>query len=304
MDQEQLEIVRTGRGFFAALDQSGGSTPKALLEYGLSESDWSSDVEMFDLVHAMRARIIASPVFTSERVLATILFEGTMDREVDGVGSAEYLWTRKRIVPLVKVDQGLADVKDGVQPMKPLDRLAGLLARARDKGVFGTKMRSLVKEAVPAGIDRVLDQQFEVARQILGAGLLPVLEPEVDIGSATRAEADELLVAGITRRLDALPPGSLVALKLSLPARSGHYDGLMAHPGVVRVVALSGGYRRSEACLHLRENPGLIASFSRALLEGLTAQRTPEEFDRALGEAIQEIWSASTARPRRRSASQ
>ncbi len=295
MDQEQLEIVRTGRGFFAALDQSGGSTPKALQEYGLSESDWSGDEEMFDLVHAMRARIIASPVFTGGRVLATILFEGTMDRDVDGVGSAEYLWTRKRIVPLVKVDQGLADLKDGVQSMKPLDRLPGLLARAREKGVFGTKMRSVVKEAVPAGIARVLDQQFEVCRRILDAGLLPVLEPEVDIRSATRAEADELLVDGITRRLDALPPGLQVVLKLSLPARSGHYDGLMAHPGVVRVVALSGGYRRSEACLHLRENPGLIASFSRALLEGLTAQQSQEEFDRALGEAVEQIWSASIA---------
>lgn len=295
MDQEQLEIVRTGRGFFAALDQSGGSTPKALQEYGLSESDWSSDEEMFDLVHAMRARIIASPVFTGERVLATILFEGTMDRDVEGVGSAEYLWTRKRVIPFVKVDQGLADVKDGVQPMKPLDRLPGLLARARDKGVFGTKMRSVVKEAVPAGIDRVLDQQFEVGRQIFASGLLPVLEPEVDIRSATRAQADQLLVDGITRRLDALPPGSQVALKLSLPTRPGHYDGLMVHPGVVRVVALSGGYRRSEACLHLRENPGLIASFSRALLEGLTAQQNPEEFDRALGEAVEQIWSASIA---------
>ena len=295
MDQEQLEIVRTGRGFFAALDQSGGSTPKALLEYGLSESDWSSDEEMFDLVHAMRARIIASPVFSGDRIIATILFEGTMDRTVDGVGSAEYLWTRKRIVPFVKVDQGLADVEDGVQPMKPLDRLAGLLARAREQGVFGTKMRSVIKEAVPVGIDRVLDQQFEVARLILHAGLLPVLEPEVDIRSATRAKADELLVAGITRRLDALPPGSMVALKLSLPARPGHYDDLMGHPGVVRVVALSGGYSRRDACSRLRENPGLIASFSRALLEGLSAQQTPEEFDAELGKAVQEIWSASNA---------
>ena len=295
MDQEQLEIVRTGRGFFAALDQSGGSTPKALQEYGLEESDWSSEEEMFDLVQAMRARIITSPVFTGERVLATILFEGTMDRDVDGVGSAEYLWMRKRIVPLVKVDQGLADATDGVQLMKPLDRLPGLLGRARDRGVFGTKMRSVVKEAVPVGIDRVLDQQFEVGRQILDAGLLPVLEPEVDIRSVTRAEADELLVDGITRRLDALPSGTQVALKLSLPARSGHYSGLMAHPGVARVVALSGGYHRDEACLHLRENPGLIASFSRALLEGLAAQQSQEEFDRALGEAVEQIWAASVA---------
>lgn len=295
MDAEQLEVFRRGAGFVAALDQSGGSTPKALREYGIEPSQYRNEAEMFDLVHAMRARVATSPAFTGDRVLAAILFEGTMDRSIDGLSSADYLWTRKRIVPFVKVDQGLADQADGVQLMKPLTRLTELLRRARDKAVFGTKMRSVVHQADPAGIEAVLEQQFEAARLISAAGLLPIVEPEVTITSPSRAEADTLLVEGIGRRLDDVPADSPVALKLSLPARPGHYGELVAHPSVARVLALSGGYRRSEAVRHLAENPGVIASFSRALLEGLSARQSDTEFDDVLRAAVDEIYAASTS---------
>ncbi len=293
MNQDQLDIVATKPGFIAALDQSGGSTPKALKQYGIEPTEYSSDDEMFDLVQQMRARIISSAAFSSDKIIGAILFEGTMDREIDGIGSAQYLWERKGIVPFVKVDQGLADEADDVQLMKPLTKLDGLLARAVDKGVFGTKMRSVIKAANPAGIDKILDQQFDVAKTILAADLLPIVEPEVDIRSTTRAKADELLVNGVRERLDALPNGSRVALKLSLPVEPGHYSDLVKHPAVVRVVALSGGFTREEAVRDLAKNPGVSASFSRALLEGLTAQQSPAEFDAMLSNSVEEIYAAS-----------
>jgi fructose-bisphosphate aldolase class I len=293
MNLEQLDVVAHRPGFIAALDQSGGSTPKALQEYGIPSSAFTDDEEMFGLVHEMRTRIITSPAFRADMIIGAILFEGTMDREIEGIGSAEYLWSKKQIVPFVKVDQGLEAEADGVQLMKPLTRLPDLLERAVSKGVFGTKMRSVVKEANPGGIDSILDQQFAVAQQILDAGLLPIIEPEVDIRSATRAEADEQVVTGIAQRLDQLPDGARVVLKLSLPARPGHYSDLVAHPKVVRVVALSGGFPRDEAVRELAKNPAVIASFSRALLEGLSADQDAADFDAALGETVEAIYRAS-----------
>lgn len=293
MNDEQLAKVRTGKGFIAALDQSGGSTPKALALYGVTEDAWSNEDEMFDVMHAMRTRIMRSKSFGGDRILGAILFEGTMDREVDGVGSAEYLWSQKSVVPFLKVDKGLVDEVDGAQVMKPMPDLDALLARAVAKGVFGTKMRSVVKLADPAGVAAVLDQQFEVARQILAAGLVPIIEPEIDIHSPQKAEAEDLMAAGIAERLADLPAGPGVMLKLTLPERDDHYAELVAHPSVVRVVALSGGYSRDEANTRLARNHGVVASFSRALTEGLSAAQSDDEFDAALDEAIGAIHAAS-----------
>jgi fructose-bisphosphate aldolase, class I len=293
MNDEQLEKVRSGKGFIAALDQSGGSTPKALKLYGVTEDQYSGDDEMFDRMHEMRSRIITSPSFGGDRVLGAILFEGTMDRDIEGLGSAEFLWTRKQVVPFLKVDKGLADEADGVQVMKPMPGLDELLARANQKGVFGTKMRSVVKLANQAGVDAIVDQQFDVGEQILGAGLVPIIEPEVDIHSPEKAEAEQLLKQGILRRLDQLGADQQIMLKLTLPSEDGFYSDLVAHPKVLKVVALSGGYSRDEANEKLARNPGVIASFSRALTEGLTAQQSDEEFDAALDAAIKSIYEAS-----------
>jgi fructose-bisphosphate aldolase class I len=292
MDDQMLEKVRGGKGFIAALDQSGGSTPKALALYGISEDQYSGEEQMFDRMHEMRSRIITSPSFGGDRVLGAILFEGTMDRAIDGIGTAEFLWTRKNVVPFLKVDKGLADEADGAQVMKPMPGLDDLLARAVQKGVFGTKMRSVIKLANPAGVDAVVDQQFDVGAQILAAGLVPIIEPEVDIHSPEKAEAEAQLLAGILRRLDQLDGGE-VMLKLTIPTEDGFYDDLVAHPKVLRVVALSGGYAREEACERLARNHGIIASFSRALTEGLSAQQSDEEFDAALDTAIKGIYEAS-----------
>lgn len=289
-----LDHVRNAAGFIAALDQSGGSTPKALRLYGIEESDFSSDAEMFDLMHAMRSRIITSPSFTGERVLGAILFENTMDRQIDGRGAAEYLWTVKGVVPFLKVDKGLEPEADGVQLMKPIPDLDALCGRAVAAGVFGTKMRSVVQHADPAGVEAIVRQQFELGRRIIGHGLVPIIEPEVDINSATKAEAELLLRTAITAELDGLDDGQAVMLKLTLPAEDDFYRPLIAHPAVVRVVALSGGYRRDDANARLARNHGMIASFSRALTEGLTAQMSDAEFDAALDAAIASIYAAST----------
>lgn len=293
MNTEQLERMRSGKGFIAALDQSGGSTPKALKLYGVPETEWTDEAGMFDLIHQMRTRMVKSPAFTGDRVLGAILFEGTMDREIDGVGSAEYLWTRKQVVPFLKVDKGLADEVDGVQVMKPMPALDSLLDRGLAKGIFGTKMRSVIKLANPAGVDRVVDQQFEVGRQILAKGLVPIIEPEVDIHSPEKSRAEDLLKASILRQLGAQPASAPVMLKLTLPDADGFYADLVAHPSVLRVVALSGGYSRDEANARLSRNAGLIASFSRALTEGLSAGQSDAEFDAALDAAIAGIYAAS-----------
>jgi fructose-bisphosphate aldolase class I len=293
MHAEQLEKVRNGSGFVAALDQSGGSTPKALQLYGIGADAYSNDDEMFDRMHEMRSRIIMSPAFTGDRVLGAILFEGTMDREIEGQGSAEYLWSAKGVVPFLKVDKGLADEADGAQVMKPMPGLDELLSRAVDKGVFGTKMRSVIKLADPAGVAAVVDQQFEVGRQILAAGLVPIIEPEVDIHSPQKAEAEALLKAAILAQLEELPGDQPVMLKLTLPETDGFYDELVAHPSILRVVALSGGYSREEANERLARNKGVIASFSRALTEGLSADQSDEEFDAMLDGAIKSIYEAS-----------
>jgi len=294
MTSAQFEKIRTGRGFLAALDQSGGSTPKALAQYGVPEDSWSGDTEMFDAVHAMRTRIITDPAFTGERVLGAILFEDTMDRQIEGRDTAEYLWDVKGVVPFLKVDKGLADEADGVQVMKPIDGLDALLARAVEKGVFGTKMRSVIKTADEAGVNAIVDQQFAIGAQIADAGLVPILEPEVDIRSPQKAEAEKLLHAGITKHLDALPEDRHVMLKLSLPSVDDFYADLVAHPRVLRVVALSGGYSREEADEILVRQHGVIASFSRALAEGLSFQQTDEEFHATLDAAIAQIYAAST----------
>lgn len=293
MNQEQLAKVVKGQGFIAALDQSGGSTPKALKLYGVEESAYSGEAQMFDLVHAMRARIVTSPAFTGQRVLGAILFEMTMDREFDGLPAADYLWKKKGVVPFLKIDKGLAAAADGVQLMKPNPGLDELLKRARDKGIFGTKMRSVIDEANQKGVDAVLDQQFEVGLQIFNAGLMPIIEPEVSIKSPDKAKIEELLVAGLLKRLDALPAGVSVMLKLTLPEVVGKFDALVKHPKVARVVALSGGYSRADSNAILAKNKGVIASFSRALTEGLTAQMSDAEFDKALDSAIDGIYQAS-----------
>jgi fructose-bisphosphate aldolase class I len=292
---DQLKKVREADGFIAALDQSGGSTPKALAAYGVDKSAYSNDDEMFQIVHDMRTRIITSPSFNGDRILGAILFENTMDREIEGKGSSQYLWEQKNVVPFLKVDKGLADEENGVQVMKPMPGLDELLARGRDKGVFGTKMRSVVKMADPAGVDAIVDQQFEIGKQILAAGLVPIIEPEVDIHSPQKAEAEELLRSAILRHLDELPDDQLVMLKLTLPVEDGFHKPLVDHANVLRVVALSGGYTRDDANARLARNPGVIASFSRALSEGLTAQQSSEEFDSTLDEAIASIFAASAA---------
>ena len=283
-------------GFIAALDQSGGSTPKALKLYGLDESAWSSEAEMFDLVHAMRARIIKSPAFTGDKVMGAILFEQTMDREIDGTPTAQYLWEKRGVVPFLKIDKGLAAAADGVQLMKPMPDLDALLKRAVAKGVFGTKERSVVDAANPKGIAAIVAQQFEVGAQVLAHGLIPIIEPEVTISIADKAEAEELLLAEILKHLDKLPAGKQVMLKLTLPAKANLYKPLVDHPRVMRVVALSGGYSRDDANAKLRQNDGIIASFSRALTEGLSAQQSDSEFNASLAAAIDSIFEASRAR--------
>jgi fructose-bisphosphate aldolase class I len=293
MNKEMAAQAANKDGFIAALDQSGGSTPKALKLYGIDESAWSNEAEMFDLVHQMRTRIIKSPAFTGDKVMGAILFEQTMDRDIDGTPTAQYLWEKRHVVPFLKVDKGLADESDGVQVMKPMPGLDELLGRAVGKGVFGTKMRSVVKIADERGIEAVVDQQFEVGRQILGAGLVPIIEPEVDINSPSKAEAEKLLESAIRARLDDLPADDVVMLKLTLPTEDDFYRGLVEHPKVLRVVALSGGYARDDANARLARNHGVIASFSRALTEGLTAQQSDDEFDAALDTTIAGIYAAS-----------
>ncbi len=294
-DTGKLEKVARGRGFIAALDQSGGSTPKALKLYGVSESEYGSEAQMFDLVHAMRSRIVTSPAFDGNRVLGAILFEMTMDRQVEGMDFADYLWQRKQVVPFLKVDKGLAPRADGVEMMKPIVGLEKLLERAVAKGIFGTKMRSVVAEGNASGIARILDQQFEVGQRILATGLVPILEPEVSINAPDKAEAERLLRQGIIERLDAMPGDAKVMLKLTLPTEDNFYRPLVDHPRVLRVVALSGGYSRDEANRILARNPGVIASFSRALTEGLTAQQSDEAFNQALDQAIESIYRASNS---------
>jgi fructose-bisphosphate aldolase class I len=293
MNSEQLEKIRTHQGFIAALDQSGGSTPKALKLYGIAEGSWADEDEMYDLVHEMRTRIVRSKSFGGNRILGAILFEMTMDREVGGKPTAQYLWEDKRVVPFLKVDKGLADEKDGVQVMKPIAGLDELLKRARKNGIFGTKMRSVIKLANPAGIRAVVAQQFEIGKRIVAAGLVPIIEPEVDIKSPQKAEAEKLLKAEILAQLDELGPDERVMLKLTLPSVDDFYEACIAHPGVLRVVALSGGYSRREANAILARNHGMVASFSRALTEGLSAKQTDAEFDKALDEAIESIYRAS-----------
>jgi fructose-bisphosphate aldolase, class I len=289
-----FEHVKNGNGFIAALDQSGGSTPKALGQYGVDASQYSNDEEMFDRIHEMRTRIITSPSFNGDRVLGAILFENTMDRSIEGVGSSEYLWKEKRVVPFLKVDKGLADEQQGAQLMKPIPGLDDLLERAVQAGVFGTKMRSFIAGADADRIEAVVAQQFEIGRQIVRHGLVPIIEPEVDIHSETKAEAEELLRASIIEHLDQLEPDEQVMLKLSIPSVDDFYRPLIEHPNVVRVVALSGGYPRDEANQRLARNHGMIASFSRALTEGLTAQMSDVDFDEALAKTIDEIFAASS----------
>ena len=292
-NEEQLQKMKVHPGFIAALDQSGGSTPHALALYGIKEHSWTDDDEMFDLVHQMRTRIITSPSFTGERIIGAILFEDTMDREIAGRPTADYLWNIKRVVPFLKVDKGLQAETDGVQIMKPMPELASLLDKARSKRIFGTKMRSFIKQANAAGIKDIVSQQFEVAGQIIAAGLLPIIEPEVDIHCPEKAKAEELLKAAILEELDELPVGQLVMLKLTLPEQDDFYADCIRRPNVLRVVALSGGYAREEANARLRRNHGIVASFSRALVEGLTAQQSDAEFNAILDKSIQSIFDAS-----------
>ena len=294
-NQQMTEQMASGHGFIAALDQSGGSTPKALRLYGLDESAWSTDEEMHGLIHAMRARIIKSPAFTGDKVIGAILFERTMDGQIDGVPTARYLWEARRVVPFLKVDKGLADEADGVQRMKDMPELDALLARAVEHGIFGTKMRSVVNAANAAGIADVVAQQFAVGQQILGHGLVPIIEPEVTISIADKAEAETILRDELHRALDAMPGDARVMLKLSLPSVANFYHPLVGHPRVMRVVALSGGYSRDEANRMLAQNTGMIASFSRALTEGLSAQQADADFDAVLAETIDSIYQASKA---------
>ena len=294
MNQSEMTAkIQQGDGFIAALDQSGGSTPKALKGYGIEDGAWSSDEEMFDLIHKMRSRIITSPCFGSGKVLGAILFERTMDGTVDGKPTPQAL-ADLGVVPFIKIDKGLEDQENGVQLMKPMPDLDALLERAKSLGVFGTKERSVINEANESGIAVLVAQQFQVARQVLAHGMIPIIEPEVNIKSADRAECDDLLLTAILEELDEIPDGQKVMLKLSIPSKAGLFDPLVAHPKVLRVVALSGGFSREEACRELAKNPGMIASFSRALLSDLRAQQSYEEFNRTLGTAIDEIYQAST----------
>lgn len=294
-NQEQADRMTSGKGFVAALDQSGGSTPKALRLYGIEDDAYSSEEEMFDLIHQMRARIITSPAFTGDRVLAAILFEQTMDREIAGKPSTTYLWETKGVVPVLKIDKGLAEASDDVQVMKPMPGLDELLERAARKGVFGTKERSVIGGANPKGIAAVVAQQFEVARQVLSHGLVPIIEPEVTISIPDKARAEDILRDEITKQLEDMPDGQRVMLKLSLPTEANHYRPLVEHPKVMRVLALSGGYSREEANELLAKNAGVIASFSRALTEGLSADQSDEQFNATLDKAIQSIYEASVA---------
>uniref|UniRef100_UPI003873B841 fructose bisphosphate aldolase n=1 Tax=Rhodobium gokarnense TaxID=364296 RepID=UPI003873B841 len=293
MNTDQINKIRTENGFIAALDQSGGSTPKALAAYGVNADAYSNDAEMFDLVHEMRTRIMTSPAFTGDRLIGAILFEMTMDREVEGKGTADYLWDVKNVVPFLKVDKGLADEKDGAQVMKPMPDLADLLVRAKAKNVFGTKMRSVIKTSNPTGVDAVVDQQFEIGNQIVAADLVPIIEPEVDIKSPDKSGAEELLLKALMKHLDQLGEGKLVMLKLTLPEVDNFYKPCIDHPNVLKVVALSGGYSREEANQRLARQNGMVASFSRALSEGLSAQQSDEEFNKTLDAAIESIYQAS-----------
>src|SRR6516165_5440140 len=293
LNEQQLQKIKSDPGFIAALDQSGGSTPKALALYGIKEGAWSNEDEMFAIVHQMRTRMICSPSFNGKRIIGAILFENTMDREINGQPAANYLWNVKGVVPFLKVDKGLDAEKDGVQLMKPIPALAALLDKARSKRIFGTKMRSVIKKADPAGVKNVVRQQFEVAGQILSAGLVPIVEPEVDIHCPEKSKAEAQLKAAILEKLDALPANQQVMLKLTLPEQADFYLDLIRHPRIVRVVALSGGYTRDEANDRLRRNHGIVASFSRALLGGLSAQQSDTEFNTVLGASIQSIYDAS-----------
>jgi fructose-bisphosphate aldolase class I len=295
VNAEQLQKVKTSPGFIAALDQSGGSTPKALRLYGVQENTWSSDEEMFAIVHQMRTRIITSPAFNGDRIIGAILFENTMDREIEGQPTADYLWNVKRVVPFLKVDQGLAAEKDGVQLMKPMPMLAALLDKARAKRIFGTKMRSFIKRADEAGTKNIVIQQFEIAQQIISANLVPIIEPEIDIHCPEKGKAEQLLKAAILEKVNELPDGQFIMLKLTLPEQDNFYAEFVKHPRVLRVVALSGGYSREEANNRLRKNHGVVASFSRALVEGLTAQQSDAEFNAMLDKSIQCIFDASNS---------
>src|SRR6266404_1726645 len=293
LKEQQQRKIKTQPGFLAALDQSGGSTPKALSNYGIKEGAWSNEEQMFALVHQMRARIITSPSFNGDRILAAILFEGTMDRDIEGQPTADYLWNVKRVVPFLKVDNGLADEKDGVRLMKPMPGLAALLNKANTKRIFGTKMRSVINQANAAGVQSIVNQQFEVAAQILAAGLMPIIEPEVDIHCPDKAGAEALLKAVLLEKVNKLPAGQLVMLKITLPEQADFYIEFVKHPKVLKVVALSGGYSRQEADDRLRKNHGVVASFSRALVEGLSIQQSDAEFDAVLDAGIQSIFEAS-----------
>ena len=288
-----LQQMRTGKGFIAALDQSGGSTPKALLQYGLDESSYSNESEMFDRIHEMRSRLIKSPSFNGNRVMGAILFEMTMERTIDGIGTAEYLWSKKRVVPFLKVDNGLATEADGVQLMKPIPELGARIAAANKHGVFGTKMRSVINLANPKGVEAIVKQQFDIGREIIAGGLVPIIEPEVNIKSAEKAEAEELLKKSLIEYANNLSGNQNIMLKLSIPTKTNLYQELVSHPRIVRVVALSGGYSRDDANKLLAQNAGVIASFSRALVEGLTAQLSDSDFDKALDTSIQSIYDAS-----------
>lgn len=294
MNQQQFDKMQNAQGFIAALDQSGGSTPRALTLYGVAEDDYANDVEMFDLVHQMRSRIMTSPSFNGDRILGAILFEMTMDREVDGKGTAEYLWDVKNVVPFLKVDKGLAEEADGAQVMKPMPGLDEVLTRAIDKGIFGTKMRSVIKAGNPTGVQTVVDQQFDVARSIMGRGLVPIIEPEIDIHAPDKAHAEELLKVALLGQLNGLDADQHVMLKLTPPEVDDFYADLVAHPNVLRVVALSGGYSREEADARLARQHGVVASFSRALTEGLTVDMTNEVFNDTLDSSIESIFQAST----------
>jgi fructose-bisphosphate aldolase class I len=295
LTEEQLQKMQTHKGFIAALDQSGGSTPHALALYGINSDAWTDDDEMFDLVHQMRSRVITSPSFTGERILGAILFEDTMDRQIEGIATADYLWDVKRVVPFLKVDKGMEPEQNGVQMMKPIPELASCLEKARSKGIFGTKMRSVIKQANPAGIQNIVNQQFEIAHQIIAAGLVPIVEPEVDIHCPQKAEAEALLKAAVLEKLDELAPGQQVMLKLTLPEQPDFYAEFVHHPRVVRTVALSGGYSQEEADDRLRSNHGMVASFSRALLEGLSVNQTDTEFNAMLDASMRHIYEASNA---------
>lgn len=291
--QQQFDLIKNGKGFIAALDQSGGSTPKALALYGVPEDSYSGEEEMYDLIHKMRTRVMTAPAFNSESILGAILFEQTMDREVEGQYTPDYLWEQKGVVPFLKVDKGLAEEENGVQLMKPMPELDALLQRATERNIFGTKMRSVIKEANPDGIRKVVEQQFEIGKQIIGAGLMPIIEPEVDIHSSDKEEIERLLKKEILKQLDTLPENQPVMLKLTIPTVNNFYKELIDHPKVLRVVALSGGYTRNEANEKLAANNGLIASFSRGLSEGVSASQTDEEFNEGIAESIKTIYEAS-----------